>query len=904
MYFAPFNLIQNMSKIYALFISLFLAIPALLQAQMAHVPNEILVQFKAGANPENAIKRHIELNNRGTSLSLGAILSQPMNIYRLYFDGSGVQEDMLLKALRNDRDISLAQFNHYVEKRETFPNDPQTGSQWHHKNTGQLNGTVGSDIKSELAWDITTGGVTALGDTIVVCVIEGGNLNHPDLIENAWVNHGEVPDNGIDDDENGYVDDYLGWDVNSESDGGNVLIGDHGTAVMGMIGAKGDNNLGVVGANWNVKIMSVAGENLGDEASVIAAYAYPLVQRKLYNETEGEIGAFVVATNASWGIDNGNPNDVPLWSAYYDTLGTYGILNCGATANNDVDIDVVGDIPTAAESDYMISVTATNVNDVRTFSAFGATTIDLGAPGENVFTTSGSSGYGGTSGTSFASPLTAGVIALLYSVPCESFAELVKTNPQLGADYVRYSLFEGVDIVPNLVGQTVTGGRLNAFNSLSLMESQCGEDICLPPFSFDYTVSEDTIYNFTWTLAQLDSVNIRYREIGAEEWTIIENITDENFEIDSLERCKNYEFQIASRCSNVDGDFAYGISRLVETAGCCLAPEEIFATEITVQNVLIGWETGFGIDSYDLYYRVEGDADWILYGAFDTGLALLDSLEGCTYYEVLVVPACSDDFEDGEMILIRTKDCGLCIDAEYCESFGESSFFEYIDEVSIGAYTSITGNNDGYLFIDDTGVELAIGQSYITLLTPGFAFGDYNEYFRVWIDLNQNGSFTSDEIVLSSESGSSQPLEGEIMIPSEALPGQTRLRVSMKYVGNSNASVAACEQYDEGETEDYCVTIVDALVSTNDPIIPQGISIFPNPGPGLFQIDNTYFQSHLSGGATLRVYDITGKKILQQGLTSGRSQLDLRGLNTGLYLYQVIDNNGLNMDTGKIILSK
>jgi hypothetical protein len=142
------------------------------------------------------------------------------------------------------------------------------------------------------------------------------------------------------------------------------------------------------------------------------------------------------------------------------------------------------------------------------------------------------------------------------------------------------------------------------------------------------------------------------------------------------------------------------------------------------------------------------------------------------------------------------------------------------------------------------------------------------------------------------------------MIPSEALPGQTRLRVSMKFVGNSNASVAACEQYEEGETEDYCVTIVDALVSTNDPIIPQGISIFPNPGPGLFQIDNTYFQSHLSSGATLRVYDITGKQILQQGLTSGRSQLDIRGLNTGLYLYQVIDNNGLNMDTGKIVLTK
>ncbi len=124
--------------------------------------------------------------------------------------------------------------------------------------------------------------------------------------------------------------------------------------------------------------------------------------RNMYNTSNGTQGAFVVATNASWGIDQGNPANYPVWCAYYDDLGSVGILNCGATANAQFDIDVVGDMPTGCSSDYMVSVTATNNQDVRTFSAFGATTIDLGAPGENVFMTAAGNSYGASSGTSFA----------------------------------------------------------------------------------------------------------------------------------------------------------------------------------------------------------------------------------------------------------------------------------------------------------------------------------------------------------------------------------------------------------------------------------------------------------------------------------------------------------------------
>ena len=224
------------------------------------------------------------------------------------------------------------------------------------------------------------------------------------------------------------IDDYDGWNTTSNND--NISSGSHGTAVSGMIGAKGNNNQGGAGVNWDVGIMQVQMGGLS-ESNVIAAYNYPYVMRNLFNNSGGTQGAFVVATNASWGIDLANPSNYPVWCAYYDDLGSVGILNCGATANTEYNIDTQGDMPTGCGSDYMVSVTATNSNDVRTFSAYGATTIDLAAPGESVYLPSGSSSYSSTSGTSFATPCVAGAIALVYSVPCSDLASSAISNPEV-----------------------------------------------------------------------------------------------------------------------------------------------------------------------------------------------------------------------------------------------------------------------------------------------------------------------------------------------------------------------------------------------------------------------------------------------------------------------------------------
>ena len=428
-----------------------------------HVVGDLLIGLQKGSDVQAVMRDLLRAPDAPPGLVVDRVVSLPANIWLLKHDPD-FPGARALEMVRRHPAVVAAQFNHLVHERIT-PNDSQFSQQWHHVDPQD------NDIDSDLAWNITTGGNTALGDTIVVCVVEGFDRSHSDLNANAWVNRAEIDGNGIDDDANGYVDDVFGWNPSAGNDN-SLFSGSHGTSCAGMVGAKGNNANGVSGANWAVKMMPVRIGSL-TEANVIASYSYALAQRQRWNDTNGLEGAFVVATSSSWGIDQADPDNYPLWCGFYDTLGEAGILNCGATTNSNLNVDVVGDMPTACSSPYMISVTATNSSDQRTFSGYGAATIDVGAPGESVRTTSSSNGYTTTSGTSFATPLTAGVIALLYSAPCSGLAQLAHTDPQGAADAVRTALFAGVDQVGNLPGQTVTGGRINANNSLQYILTNC-----------------------------------------------------------------------------------------------------------------------------------------------------------------------------------------------------------------------------------------------------------------------------------------------------------------------------------------------------------------------------------------------------------------------------------------------
>ncbi|MGB1031352.1 MAG: S8 family serine peptidase, partial [Flavobacteriales bacterium] len=771
------------------------------QSTMPHQLGELIIQIKNPILIDQLVDELSQVNGNPTGLTIIKELSAPMQLWHLKFDADLIDEAYMFRKMKQHPQVSIAQYNHFVEKRETIPNDPSFGQQWHHMNNGD------NDIDSELAWDITTGGTTVFGDEIVVCVIEGGNLNHPDLVNNKWVNEGEIPDNNIDDDNNGYIDDYEGWNVDDQNDDFGANNG-HGTNVCGMIGAEGNNENTVTGINWDVKIMGVAGYDIFDEANIVECYTYPLIQRQRYNNSGGEEGAFVVATNASWGIDSGDMNDVPIWNAFYDTLGVYGILNCGATSNSQLNVDVVGDIPTASPSDYMISVTATDENDVRTFSGFGQTTIDLGAPGEDVVTTSGATGITSTSGTSFASPLVAGSIALLYSTPCPSFGALLQTDPQGAADYIRQVLFDGVDPVANLETECVTGGRLNVNNSINLIMDNCSFDECLPPFGLTTSSDVPGVYDLQWNaFGEVSEFQVEYRIQGDPEWTVM--TTDVPFfTFEDAQYCSIYEFRIAATCIN--GISGYSEVLTLETEGCCELPDssDIIVSEVTSNSAMIDWPFILAATEVNLSVTPEG-GDEIIYSDVQGNNLELTGLMACTTYTVSMSIECSDEsLPFGSTVSFATSGCGACTDFDYCNSAGEGDE-EWIESVKVNsADPSVTGSDGGYGDFTGTLDPWLINQGVNTFeAVPGYEGGDtFNERFRVWIDYDQNGEFDGEEEIIDEIVEA--PFSIDFTLPEDALEGNTRMRVAMKWSANNQAPPIPClESFDFGEVEDYCVVI-------------------------------------------------------------------------------------------------
>ncbi len=319
------------------------------------------------------------------------------------------------------------------------PGDPRFTEQWSLRNTGQHGGTPAIDIAAVAAWDVTTG-----SREVVVAVIDSGaDLTHPDLIGNLWRNPGETPGNGIDDDGNGFVDDVHGWDF-VDDDGVPQDGYGHGTHVAGIIGAVGDDGQGIAGVTWQVSLMILRVQDdrgAGSTSAVLEALEYVTTMRR-------DHGINVVAVNASWDAPTGYSG---VMESILRAQGEAGIVFVAAAGNQGSDVDVTPRYPGGYDLPSVITVAATTPSgDLAGLSNYGATSVDLAAPGTLITSTWPGGRYGMLSGTSMAAPHVTGAIALLAAA-----------KPGLTVGEIRAAVLGGARPVAALAGRTVTGGMLD-----------------------------------------------------------------------------------------------------------------------------------------------------------------------------------------------------------------------------------------------------------------------------------------------------------------------------------------------------------------------------------------------------------------------------------------------------------
>lgn len=400
------------------------------------VADHLLVSLQAGQDPATTIAAAGCIVRRVLPGGRVALAAFPYTSHEAYTTTrTRLQGSPAVRAADQD----------FIVKAIGMPTDPSLGDLWGMHNVGQGGGVIDADIDAPEAWDLATG-----SKAVLVGIIDTGiDHDHPDLAANIWTNPGEsgLDANGqdkrfnsIDDDGNGYVDDWRGWDfVNGDNDPKDDHY--HGTHCAGTIGGVGNNGLGVAGVCWNVSLVGLKFLDAGGYGTTSGA-----VEATLYATAIG-----CTLTSNSWG---GGGYSQALKDAI-DAAGAAGHLFVAAAGNNGMNTDGSPNYPSCYDSPNIISVAATDRYDgLAYFSNYGAASVDLGAPGVDIYSTAPGGGYQYLSGTSMATPHVAGACALLKSA-----------NPSLSASQIKQALLATVDAIPSLVGKTATGGRLNLFTA-------------------------------------------------------------------------------------------------------------------------------------------------------------------------------------------------------------------------------------------------------------------------------------------------------------------------------------------------------------------------------------------------------------------------------------------------------
>ncbi len=772
----------------------------------------------------------------------------------------------------------------------TLPDDPYFSEQWHYHNTGQSGGTADADIDLPEAWELET------GNTNVIVAIEdqGVDYSHEDLAGNMWVNSGETPNNGYDDDNNGYTDDYYGYNFGDNQ--GPISPGDHGTHVGGTVAAETNNGTGLAGIaggtgnNDGVRLMSVQVFGANGQGGFAEGFVY-----------SADMGAHI--SQNSWG-GGGESQSINDAIDYFIANGG----GAGTPMNGGVVIIAAGNSNVSSGASIWpaaypnaIAVASTDHNDEKSsFSNYGSW-VDISAPGSDIASCAPDNGYQYMSGTSMACPHVSGVAALVVS----HFAGNI--TPQ----EVRSLLINNADPIDNLnpgySGQ-LGSGRLNAYASLNGGGTP-------PPPQDEYCTSQGNDASYEWIsnveigsysnssggagYTDFTSENI---ELGAGEsynitltpgfgsssydeyWKIwIDYNNDFSFTSDELafdagslsSTAVNGTISIPagtegtttrmritmkyngepSACETFDygevEDYTVTItSGSGDDTQAPTAPTNLAASNITTTTVDLSWSASsdnVGVTEYQVLQNGS------VLGTVTGTSASIDNLTPATSYTYTVkaLDAAGNISAASNAVTITTEDESQ---GSYCTSQGNNSSYEWIAEVSIGSFTNSSGAA-GYTDFTGQTVELPAGETTDLTLTPGFASSTYNEYWKIWIDYNNDYTFSSDELAFDAGSMSSSAVNGSITVPSDA-SGTTRMRVSMKY----NGEPTACESFSYGEVEDYTVTFTSG---------GGGDTQAPTTPTNLTSANITTTTVDLSWNASSDNVGVTEYQVLQNGSVLG-----------------------------------
>lgn len=449
---------------------------------------EVLVKFKSGILTSASLKTHQAIG--ATSLKRYTIVQ---NLERVKLPAGLSVKDAIANYM-SDPAVEYAEPNFARCLSSFMPNDSDFFQQWALHNTGQFaSGTLGADIRAPQAWDWIRG-----SNNVTVAVLDSGiDFSHPDFTgaagSNIWSNPGESCSDGIDHDGNGFINDCRGWNFVDNTNDPSDDLG-HGTHVAGIIGAVGNNNLGIAGVMWTVKLMPLKIFNAdsiltGSCSSVFASDEIAAIQYAVLK------GAKIInASFHSEGFCNSEFNAI-------SAANTAGVLFVASAGNGGLDSmgnnnDVDPQYPASYNLPNIISVAATDQNDrLASFSNFGPNSVHVAAPGVYILSTvpfagvqssfqsfcTGSqfAGYDFCAGTSMAAPHVSGLAGLLYSY---------YTNFTM--NQVRGTIFRYVDLLPSLNGKVKQNGRIDAEQAVTAL---------LTPTNLVATAQSSSQTNLTWT---------------------------------------------------------------------------------------------------------------------------------------------------------------------------------------------------------------------------------------------------------------------------------------------------------------------------------------------------------------------------------------------------------------------